>query len=142
MVVAGFNFTKILAERKGAAKAKVNISNNVALKKVEEAKFSMGAGEQKGIRFEFEFVSRYEPEIGGITLLGDLLYIENDKITAETLKMWAKEKKIPNNVMTPVINTILQRSNIQALILSQEVGLPSPIPLPRVDAETKTETKK
>jgi hypothetical protein len=37
--------------------------------------------------------------------------------------------------MENILNSILTKCNIQALILSQDVNLPSPIPLPKVRQE-------
>jgi hypothetical protein len=34
--------------------------------------------------------------------------------------------------MVPVLNSILAKCNIQAIILTREVNLPPPIPLPKV----------
>ena len=51
------------------------------------------------------------------------------------MKGWKKNKAIPKEAMTAVINTALTKCNIQALILSQQVNLPPPIPLPKVGAK-------
>jgi len=39
--------------------------------------------------------------------------------------------------MSEILNIILTRCNIQALILARDINLPSPIPLPKVKVETK-----
>ena len=44
-------------------------------------------------------------------------------------------KKVPKDVMTAILNTVLTKCNIEALILSQKVNLPAPIPLPAVKQE-------
>ena len=46
-----------------------------------------------------------------------------------------KDKKIPKEVMTPVLNNILAKSNVEALVLSRELNLPPPIPLPKVEVK-------
>ena len=69
MAIVGFDFTKITAERKGNVKGKVNIKNNVSIKKVEKASLSLGSAKQTGLRFYFEFTAVYEPNIGNITIL-------------------------------------------------------------------------
>ena len=44
---------------------------------------------------------------------------------------WKKNKKIGDEkVALQVLTTILTKCNIKALTLSQEIGLPPPIPLP------------
>ena len=47
-------------------------------------------------------------------------------------------KKIPKEIMTPILNSALTKNNIQALILSRDVGLPPPLRLPRVKVEQKS----
>jgi len=51
--------------------------------------------------------------------------------------MWKDQKKVHKDVMTETLNVILDRCNIQALILARDINLPSPIPLPKVKVETK-----
>jgi hypothetical protein len=44
--------------------------------------------------------------------------------------------------MSAILNTVLTKCNIEALILSQEVNLPSPIPLPKVKVDSAEDTEK
>ncbi len=132
MTVVGFNFQKLVAERNPKVSGKINIKNNANIKEVEETDLALGVSKQKGVKFVFEFASKYEPGLGNITLTGDVLYLADDKKVAEIMKEWKKEKKVPKDVTEEVLNSVLSRCNIQALILSQDVNLPPPIPLPKV----------
>jgi hypothetical protein len=134
MAIVGFNFSKISVERKATPSGKVSINNNVAIKNVDKTDLSLGKSKQAGLKFTFEFKVNYEPKIGQIILEGDVLDLEEEKMVTDTVAEWKKSKKIPQGMMRAVLNTILSRSNIQALILSREINLPSPIPLPRVNA--------
>ena len=132
-MIVGFGFTKLSTERKEAAKGKIDINNNVTIKDVQEDNFSLGKDKQQNvIRFIFEFTAKYEPNVGNILFEGELLYMDEPKKTKEILNGWKKDKKIPQEIMAGLLNTILTKCNIQALILSQEVNLPAPIPLPKV----------
>ena len=131
-MIVGFGFTKLSAERNEAAKGKIDINNNVTIKNVEEADISFGKNNQSVIKFLFEFTSKYEPNIGTILFEGELLYMEEPKKAKEILAGWKKDKKVPKELMAGLLNTILTKCNIQALILSQEINLPAPIPLPKV----------
>ena len=132
-MIVGFGFTKLTAERKGAAKGKIDINNNVAIKDVQEDSFALGKDkEQNVLRFIFEFTSKYEPSVGTILFEGELLYMEEQKKSREILSGWKKDKKIPKELMAGLLNTILTKCNVQALILSQEINLPPPIPMPKV----------
>ena len=138
MAIVGFNFTKIEAEKLEAAKGKINVSNNVAISKVEEKNLALGNDKQKVIAFTFEFTSNYEPKIGQIKLTGETLLMEDSKDIKNLLEGWKKEKKLPKEIMTGIINTILGKCNIQSLILSEHVNLPPPLPLPRVQTQQQS----
>lgn len=132
-MIVGFGFTKLSAEKVEKAKGKIDINNNVSIKDIQEDNFSLGKDKQQNVlRFIFEFTSKYEPKIGSILFEGELLYLEEPKKAKEILSSWKKDKKLPNEIMAGLLNTILTKCNVQALILSQEVNLPPPIPLPKV----------
>ncbi len=137
MVVVGFNFTKINVERKNPLKGKVKITNNVAIKKVEVKDLALGKAKQQGLKFTFEFVTKYEPSFGEINLVGDILYMDQDKKIKEVTESWKKNKSVPKDVMAQILNNILNKCNIQALILSQQINMPAPIPLPKVSVGEK-----
>ena len=139
-MIVGFGFTKLSAERKEAAKGKIDINNDVTIKNVEEADISLGKNSQNVLRFVFEFTSKYEPNVGLILFEGELLYMEEPKKAKEILASWKKDKKLPKEIMAGLLNTILTKSNIQALILSQEINLPAPIPLPKVQMAQQSES--
>ena len=132
-MIVGFGFTKLSAEKKENAKGKIDINNNVSIKDVLEENFALGKDKQQNIiKFLFEFTSKYEPNVGDILFEGELLYMEEPKKAKEILADWKKNKKLPKDLMAGLLNTILTKCNIQALILSQQVNLPPPIPLPKV----------
>ena len=132
-MIVGFGFTKLSAEKNEAAKGKIDINNNVSIKDIKEDNFSLGKDKQQNVlKFIFEFSSKYEPSVGTILFEGELLYLEEPKKAKEILNSWKKSKEIPKELMTVLLNTILTKCNVQALILSQQVNLPPPIPMPTV----------
>ena len=137
MTIVGFNFTRMDVERKNQSKGKINISNNVTIENIEESSFSVGQEEQKSLKITFKFISSYEPEVGSIELIGDLIFIDSIVRIKEIFSDWKEKKRLPKEVMTEVLNVVLNRCNIQALILARDINLPSPIPLPKVKVETK-----
>ena len=139
MTIVGFNFNRIDVERKKSSGGKINISNNVAIKDVVDTDLSLGSETQKAVKFEFEFVSKYDPNIGKILLGGDVLFLASKDKTKAILDNWKKSKKVDKDLMSNILNTVLTKSNVQALILSQEVNLPSPMPLPKVQIDTPKE---
>jgi hypothetical protein len=139
MTIVGFNFKKILAEKLEGPKGKININNNVSIVNVDEKKLTMANEKQKILAFTFEFTANYEPKIGEIKLVGDVLVMEDTKKAKDMHDSWKKDKKVPKELLTPILNTVLNKCNIQALIVSEQVGLPAPIPLPKLQQAEKQE---
>ena len=131
MAVVGFSFTKVNAEKKQPVKGKISINNNVTVKNIEEISLAIGK-DQKGLKFSFEFTAKYDPEVANINLDGEVVYMAKADEAKDILAKWKKEKKIAPGVMGKVLNTALAKCNIQALILSNDLNLPAPIPLPKV----------
>jgi len=130
MPIVGFNFLKINAEKKNkSAEGKINISNDVSIKDVEEADF----GKNKGLRMIYTFVSNYNPELGKIELEGDIFFAEKEKTIKDMFKSWEKNKKLPDDIMMNILDFLLMKCNTQSIILSKELNLPPPIPFPKVD---------
>ena len=141
MTIVGFNFTKIEAEKKDLIKGKININNNVSINKVEEKDLSLGNQKQKVLKFTFEFLAKYDPDAGAIILTGDVLFMDDTKKIKEILDGWKKDKKLPKEIMPNILNTIMSKCNIQALILSEQINLPPPIPLPKLQQAQAAEKK-
>ena len=134
-MIIGVNFRKLHMEKRNSASGKIDINNNVSIKDIEESDFSLGKQKQKGLTFIFEFTSKYEPDVGDILFTGELLYLGDQKTNEDILKGWKKGKNAPKEIMEDVINTILTRCNIEALLLSRDINLPPPVPLPKVKKE-------
>lgn len=141
MAIVGINLTKINVEKNDSQGGKININNNISIKGIEEKDFSLGKAKQKGLRFNFGFVCNYQPKLGKIDLEGNVLFIDEENKIKEIKKQWDKDKKIEPKIMQSILNAALGKCNIAALKLSDEVGLPSPLPMPRVSDKNKTTTK-
>lgn len=140
MTIVKVNLHKVNAERNLEAKAgQVRINNNVSLKNVEEMGFS--ADGRKGLKFTFGFNCIYEPDLGRIDVEGQVLYVDSDKEVDSILNSWNKNKRVPQEVMEQIINAALHKGNIQAIKISEEVSLPSPLPLPKVRSGSGTPVK-
>ncbi len=135
MTVVGLQIHKINVEKFAPAKGKVSVNNNVTVKDVERTDLTFGTSKQDALKFTFEFKAAYEPKIANIILEGSVTFFDKKEAIEAIQKSWKKDKKIPSEVMTPILNTILTRCNVQAMILSREVNLPPPIPLPRVKVD-------
>ena len=132
MPVVALQFAKIVVEKHAPVKGKVKVDNNVTLTNVEEADLSVGQSKQGVLKFHFNYTAKYEPKIADMNFTGYLTFLEKPEKVKEITKSWEKEKKVPKEILSSVLNTILSRCNVEALILAREVNLPPPIPMPKV----------
>ncbi|MBU0470263.1 MAG: hypothetical protein KKA62_05885 [Nanoarchaeota archaeon] len=141
MPIIKINLHKVNAERNLNTKGgQIQINNNVSIKDIEDMNLKVEG--KKGLKFTFDFTCNYEPSLGKINVEGQILFVEESKKIDEVKKSWDKEKKIPMDVMEPIVNAALHKGNIQAIKVSEEVNLPSPLPLPKVKAGPVAEKKK
>jgi hypothetical protein len=135
MPVVGLQFNKIVIEKFNPVKGKVQVNNNVMIKDVEKIELNVGSSKQSSLKFLFEFTANYEPKIANMTMNGHLTFFEKPEKVKELADAWKKDKKLPKEVMSSVLNTVLSRCNVEPLIFSREVNLPPPIPLPKVEVK-------
>ena len=131
MPTLGISFKSIQAYVNRSAKPIGNISVNSTpiIKDIEESKAGP-AGIKNIITVQFEFKTIYEPNIGNISLSGELLY-QTDKIK-DILKEWKKNKRLPSEVAVPILNAIFRRCLSKIISLSEDLQLPPPIRFPVV----------
>ena len=132
MPFIGFNFDKIEAVRsKEDLKGNINVKHNLNITEIKKEEITVDKS-QEVLKFFFEFRLEYEPGVGNVNLFGNLTFIEESKKMKDILQDWKKDKKIPQEIMQPLFNTILAKSNIKALSLCQDINLPPHIPLPKL----------
>lgn len=134
MVLIAINFTKLSASREKPAKGQVNINSNLSLTDVQLSTIK-GNTQQATLTYKFKFTTSFEPKIGTIELEGDSIYLESAKKAKELADEWKKTKKVAKEELAGVMNSILQKSHVEAIIISRSVGLPPPIQLPKVNVK-------
>jgi len=140
MPFIGFNFDRIEAFKDvSEVKGKINVKHNLNILDVKKEEVNVDK-KQEVLKFIFEFKLIYEPKIGGINLVGNMMFIDDQKKMKDVLQDWKKDKKLPPEIMQGLFNTILAKANIKALSLSQDVNLPPHLPLPKLE-QTKTQNK-
>jgi hypothetical protein len=139
MTIAGFNFSKINVEKKGKLQGKIDIKNNVSITGIEESSLNLASKSQKVARITFDFDINYEPKIGTIKFSGDIIFLATEEKIKKYVEEYKKSKQIPKEIAPVILNTILTKGNVLAIILSEQINLPPPIPLPKVQG---TGTKK
>ena len=132
MSIIGFNFTKIAAERNEGIQGQVNIKNNLAIKGIEKQDLSITSKDQFGLKVSFEFTSKLEPNMGSITIHANVLMLETKEEGQKILAEWEKTNKLDDELMKQTFTFMLRRCTIKALLLAEDLNLPSPLPLPQV----------
>jgi len=141
MAVIGFNITKIDAEVVKVPKGKYKISPKLKLKSVSVEDFPMSKdGKQKVIRSEFGCGFTYEGE-SKVSVEGTMLYLVPSDVAQEAEKMYADSKKLPESIVQRVMGTIFSRCQTTCIVLAKEIGLPSPVPLPKLTVSSKDNKK-
>lgn len=135
MAITGIIFDKFLVEKLKDIEAPLKINSNISVTDVKKEKSS-----DKGnavLRFDFVFGLDYTPKQAVVELKGHILITEKEKDIERIYSDWKKTKKVDPSLMERVMNAVLFRSNIKALLLSQEIGLPPHIPMPTLAAKGK-----
>ncbi len=120
------NLKKIMAEKNNPLKGGIKISNNVNIAGMEKT------DNPEIIKILFKAKTVYE-NIGSIEMEGELIWLS--KNAKEILEFWEKENKLKKEEAESILNSIINYTTIEALLIAKEMKLPSPIKIPRVKVE-------
>jgi len=140
-MIVGFNFKKINVERKKKLVKGMKVTYNMDLSKVYKQEFTLPAPDQTVLGLDFDFTVGYGEGIADVAISGTVNYMANDKDAKEALEYWEKSKQLPKAISVPVINVILDKSNIKALELEQDLSLPTHLPMPSVSVGKDEKSK-
>ncbi|MDP2926100.1 MAG: hypothetical protein Q8N99_07020 [Nanoarchaeota archaeon] len=132
MKIIGFNLSKVLAEKKEKAPERVQINQNIDIKNIVKEKIPISQNEI--LVLSFSFTISYSGDYAKIEFVGNILLMPEKDELKNFLKSW-KDKKIPDEARPPLFNFIMNKCNIKALTLADDLGLPSHIPMPRIEPE-------
>jgi len=133
MNIVNIVFTGISASKTGVPKSKMNISNNMRIDSVEEVKMPVDKT-KVAMKIEFTYSVSYDPDFAKIELKGDVLAIDEEKQARKILDKFKKDKILEKDVALVLMNSILNKCSIEAIVMARELGLPSPIKLPGIKA--------
>lgn len=139
MAIVGFNFTKLLGEKKGKVVGKININNNLALTDLKEIDVSVGAGSNRGLAIHFNYTCKYEPAVGTVDLEGEIVTVDDAATVKKAVESWKQKKVVEKSVVQEVMPYILNKCSVEAIIMSRDTGLPSPVPLPKIDLKQEAD---
>lgn len=106
----------------------ISVSSTPQIKNVKEKELEGIEG--RLLLIEFIFTTKYEPDIGEITMEGEILYKPKD--IDEVIKYWKKNKKLPDEIAIPILNTLFRKCLTEAVNISEKLQLPPPIIFPTV----------
>ena len=134
MVIVGFSFSKIDAEKKlQGVGGSIDINHNISIKNVEMTSLNVGTNKNDVLKIIFDFTVAYSLGMGKIQLIGDVIYADTKEIISESLKGWESDKKLNKLVNEQVLAFVYSKAIIKALEMSDILGLPAPIPMPKVN---------
>lgn len=139
-MIVGFHYTKLSVEMHQPLRGKISVKNDLNIQDVKEQPLPGVKGPHKTVSFQFVFTVSYAPHIADIVITGDVYYAAAPKVIDDVLATWKSKKKVSSDVSLDVLNYALQKCNIRALEMSQELNLPLHLPLPKVDFQKKSAT--
>jgi len=146
MKVIGFNFTKITAERSKVIAEAYSINNHIEFMEIDKESIDM-VKDLEPVRIKFKFSVQYEPgenkdkkkeDFGSLIFEGVMLLVMDKEQSNNLVKAW-KKKELSNEFKLPLFNLILKKCTPKALDIEEQLGLPSHIPIPRINAPAKKE---
>lgn len=141
MAIIGTTFGKIVAERKKGFVPNTKIETRPSIKEVKRTEISGLGPNVEALEIEFGLESAFEPDVGNINIEGSILYATEDAKKLES--SWKKDKNLPDVMKVELLNHILKKASVQALMLSDTLQLPPIVRLPSVKlAENAPEEKK
>ncbi len=124
-MIKNFEFTSIDARRltkMGEMVGNIRIDHNSSITLINELN-------DKEANVEFRFTANYS-SIGFIKIEGRMLYEGNASAVA---KQWHSEHKMPDDVAAQVHQAIMVNCIPEAVMVSRDLKMPPPIPMPQVN---------
>ncbi len=92
---------------------------------------TIGGRDKPILKIEFIFTTTYTPPIALMTLKGHVLYESTTLSLNEIETVWRSKNTLPDAVAKEIIGNIIARSIQKATILSDQLNVPPPIPMPK-----------
>jgi hypothetical protein len=133
MRIVGFSLHKISVEKKEKQEQSLKINQNIDIKEVIKEKNPVTSSET--LRIKFLFIVSYSDNFAKLEFEGNVILLPDkpDELNS-FVKSW-KSKKIPEESRIPLFNFIMNKCNVKALDLEDELNLPLHVPMPRLNPE-------
>lgn len=144
MPILGISLNLVNAKKNiEAPSGEIKINSSPRILSVEETELK--PLENKVLKIGFEFITTYS-EAAEIKLAGDMLFMHDKH--KEILDHWKNAKVLSQDVAVEVFNALFAKCLLKSSILAEELQLPLPLNLPKVQPgtgapdESKQESKK
>jgi hypothetical protein len=141
MKLAGFNFTKIVFEKKKDSFKELKIETKINILDIQEIKEDLIKSKDTFVSVNFSYIIEYSPEIANLEFEGKCILSVDQRKARDLIKDW-KDKKIDDEFKIALFNLILIKSNIKALQYEEELNLPLHFRLPSLSASKEGINKK
>jgi hypothetical protein len=135
MKLAGFNFTKIHAEKQKNQIKEIKIDSKINIANIELIKSDLINQKESLLGVEFDYSIKYK-NLATLEFKGNLVLVLDSKDANKIIKDF-KNKKISDDFRISIFNIIMKKSSIKALQLEEELNLPYHFKLPSLRPEKK-----
>lgn len=136
MPVVAVAFRHIIAERRELKKQLTSLDIDSTPKIVNVAEKELAVFENTpSVVMDFEFRTLYQPGLGEIRFIGELVYTTKD--AKNLVKDWEKNKALPNEIDAEVKNFLFRKCLTFAINISEQMQLPPPLGFPIIQSQKK-----
>lgn len=137
MPVIGINIRSMSSEREENIQGNLRVNNSPQIKGV--SKKSVGQLNKDALSIDFEYACGYQvededKEVASIEMAGEVLFLAEDP--EEKVEKWEENKELDDDIVIPVINSVMRKCMTQAIDISEELQLPPPIQFPRAQKKS------
>ena len=136
-MIVNFTLDKISINKNGIVKGTIEAKNSIKFTNVAEKSMPESMKDQYLLTFKFEYGVDYLPDIAKTEIIGYIHFLTNKEQKDKILKQWENDSKIDPELSGHLVNYVFAKCGVMALSLSQQVGLPSHIPLPKIALRKK-----
>ena len=131
MRIIGFNLTKILVKKKEKIQGQLNVNQNIDVTDIKPEKIPIS--ENEALKIYFKFIIEYSDDTAKLEFEGIVISIPEKEELKRFLDTW-KRKQLPEEMKALVFNFIMNKCNVLALNIEDDMALPYHIPMPRLDS--------
>jgi len=130
MRIIGFNLTKISVKKKEKIIGQLTVNQNIDIIDIKPEKIEIS--ENEALKVYFKFIIDYSDDSAKLEFEGIVLTLPEKEELKKFLDSW-KDKQLPEDMRVPIFNFIMNKCNVLALNIEDDMALPYHIPMPRLD---------